>query len=91
MESLKKFAGITLVAGLLGLVLVTFIAPSIGRLLITAPVAFGTNCEPAADWAISMLIRSQVIGFLGGVIVGCSLYYYLKRRKRQAEATPETV
>lgn len=91
METLKKFAGITLVAGLLGLVLVTFVAPSIGRLLISAPVSFGTNCEPAADWAVSMLIRSQVIGFIGGVVFGTALYVYLKRRGREPELTPESI
>lgn len=93
METFKKFAGITLVAGLLGLLLVTFVAPSIGRILISAPVSFGTNCEPAANWAVSMLIRSQIIGFFGGMILGCSAYYYLKLRQNKADAltSPESL
>jgi uncharacterized BrkB/YihY/UPF0761 family membrane protein len=86
METFKKFASIILAAGLLGLLLVTFVAPSIGRLLISAPVSFGTNCEPAADWAVSMLIRSQIIGFFGGVILGCSVYFYLRLRHTRANA-----
>ncbi len=91
METFKKFSGITLVSGLLGLLLVTFVAPSIGRLLISAPVSFGTNCEPAADWAVSMLIRSQIIGFFGGIILGCSVYFYLRLRQNKANASLESI
>ena len=44
MATFKKFLTLALIGGLFGIVLVTFVAPSISRLMISAPVSFGTNC-----------------------------------------------
>jgi hypothetical protein len=89
METMKKFLTLALLGGLLGIVVVTFVAPSISRMLISAPVSFGVNCEPAADWSVGMLIRSQIIGFLVGGLGGAFLTISsaLKARKNKASAS----
>ncbi len=89
MESLKKFMTLALIGGLLGIVLVTFIAPSISRMLISAPVSFGVNCEPAADWSVGMLIRSQIIGFSVGALAGAFFVVSSLLKARKAKPLAE--
>ncbi len=86
METLKKFLTLALIGGLLGIVVVTFVAPSISRMLISAPVSFGVNCEPAADWSVGMLIRSQIIGFAVGGLGGAFLYLSRKFKAKSARS-----
>ncbi len=85
MSSVTKFMQMVLSCGLLGAVLVTFIAPSVSRLMISAPVSFGMNCEPAADWSMQALIKSQTIGLVLGMLVGIGGAVYFKTRQRRTE------
>ncbi len=89
METLKKFLSLALIGGLFGITIVTFVAPSISRMLISAPVSFGVNCEPAADWSMSMLIRSQIIGFVLGGVAGAFLYVSSKLKAKKSATALE--
>ena len=93
MSSVTKFLQMTLSWGLLGALLMTLIAPSVSRLLISAPISFGTNCEPAANWSMQALIKSQTIGLILGVRVGGGLTVYLKAKhsKDATRAVPKGV
>lgn len=57
--------------GIVGAVISTWVAPRVITMLVTPPVSFSTNCEPAATWATDKLITSQLAGLLLGVIVAC--------------------
>ncbi len=81
MIAIKRILSIAMIYGFIGAVVVTVIAPSISRLLITAPVAFGVNCEPAANWAMNALIRSQMIGFIGGILTAAIWVVYSKTKE----------
>lgn len=84
MHAIKRTLAIAIVYGFFGSVLITIIAPSISRLLLTAPVAFGVNCEPAADWAMAAVIRSQIIGFVCGILVAAIWMIYSKAKRSKA-------
>lgn len=57
--------------GIVGAVISTWVAPRVITMLVTPPVSFSTNCEPAATWATDKLITSQIAGLLLGVVVAC--------------------
>jgi len=91
MKSVLKYLQTILAWAFVGAVLMTIIAPSISRLLISAPVSFGVNCEPAANWSMMALIRSQIVGLVLGGLTGvfASVYFRLQQKKKsQGEATP---
>ena len=69
MPSVTKFLQMILSWGLLGAVIATMIAPSVSRVLISPPISFGVNCEPAADWSMQALIKSQVTGLVLGMVL----------------------
>ena len=88
MKSVTGYLQTILAWGFVGALIMTMVAPSISRLLISAPVSFGVNCEPAANWSMMALIRSQVIGLVLGAVLGIfsSVYFRLKQKKK-AELT----
>ena len=57
--------------GITGAVVSTWIAPRVISMLVTPPVSFSTNCEPAATWATDKLITAQVAGLALGMIIAC--------------------
>lgn len=70
--------------GILGAFLTTWIAPKVIAILFTAPVSFGTNCEPAANWATEKLIASQLVGLVGGMLA-TGIYLAVKRIKSKSD------
>ena len=56
MKNFHKNLNIAFVGGLLGAVLMTYIGPSLIGMLLTPPVSFGINCEPATIYAMKKLI-----------------------------------
>jgi len=91
MVRVTKFLQMILSWALFGAIIMTLIAPTVSRLLISAPVSFGTNCEPAANWSMQTLIKSQSIGLILGIVFGLALTAYLrsKENKKIKSATPE--
>ncbi len=69
MKNFHKNLNIAFIGGLLGAVLMTYIGPSLIGMLLTPPVSFGINCEPATVYAMKKLILCQVIGLAIGVVI----------------------
>jgi len=91
MVRVTKFLQMILSWALFGAIIMTLIAPTVSRLLISAPVSFGTNCEPAANWSMQTLIKFQSIGLILGIVFGLALTAYLrsKENKKIKSATSE--
>ena len=68
---MHKFLSVCFGVGIIGAVVATWIAPRVISMLVTPPVSFSTNCEPAATWATDKLITSQVAGLIIGMIIAC--------------------
>lgn len=66
---MHRFLSICFGFGIAGAVVSTWIAPRVISMLVTPPVSFSTNCEPAATWATDKLITAQVAGLIIGMIV----------------------
>lgn len=62
----------------------TWLAPIVIKLLFTPPVSFGTNCEPAADWSMSKLIWTQMIGLVVGALTS-SIFIATRKSKTPTE------
>lgn len=68
---MHKFLSVCFGFGITGAVVSTWVAPRVISMLVTPPVSFSTNCEPAASWATDMLITAQVAGLAIGMIIAC--------------------
>ena len=68
---MHKFLSVCFGFGIVGAVISTWVAPRVITMLVTPPVSFSTNCEPAATWATDKLITAQVAGLLIGVLLAC--------------------
>jgi uncharacterized BrkB/YihY/UPF0761 family membrane protein len=66
-----KFLSMFFGFGIFGAVVSTWVAPRVISMLVTPPVSFSTNCEPAASWATSKLITAQISGLAIGMIIAC--------------------
>ena len=88
MQTVTKYLQTILSWAFVGAVVMTLIAPSISRLLISAPVSFGVNCEPAANWSMMALIRSQMIGLALGAVTGVFASVYFRKGKKAGQ-TPD--
>ncbi len=75
-----------LICGIIGSILLAWMSPAVISVLFTPPVSFGTNCEPAADWAMQKMIRSQIFGLICGAIVGASITWWLKKKRSLKQA-----
>ncbi len=82
MQKVTNYLQTILSWAFVGAVLMTLIAPTVSRLLISAPVSFGVNCEPAANWSMSALIRSQVIGLVLGGLSGVFASIYFRSKSK---------
>ena len=69
MQTFHKNLNIAFLGGLIGLVFLTWIGPKMIGLVLTPPVSFGVNCEPAATYSMQKLIICQVIGLILGVVI----------------------
>lgn len=65
---MHRFFSISFGFGIAGAVISTWIAPRVISMLVTPPVSFSTNCEPAATWATDKLITAQVAGLVIGML-----------------------
>jgi len=69
MKNFHKNLNFAFAGGLFGLALMTWIAPKSIGLVLTPPVSFGVNCEPAASYSMQKLILFQAIGLILGILL----------------------
>lgn len=77
MKNFHKNLNIALIGGIIGLAILTWMGPKIIGLVLTPPVSFGVNCEPAAAYSMQKLILCQVIGLVLGVLITFFIRYKL--------------
>jgi len=65
---MQKFLSVCFGFGIIGAVISTWVAPRVISMLVTPPVSFSTNCEPAASWATDKLIAAQLAGLVAGML-----------------------
>ncbi|MBC7712784.1 MAG: hypothetical protein H7177_05570 [Rhizobacter sp.] len=86
MKNFHKNLNIAFIGGLLGAVAMTMLGPKIIALLVTPPVSFGVNCEPATVYSMQKLIVGQIIGLVLGVILTFFIRYKLFGGKKNTDA-----
>lgn len=69
MNNFHKNLNFAFAGGLFGLALMTWIAPKSIGLVLTPPVSFGVNCEPAASYSMQKLILFQAVGLILGILL----------------------
>ena len=88
---MARFLSLVLACALACAVIATYLAPRVISALFTPPVSFGTNCEPAADWAMQKMVSSQAGGLLVGALLGAVMIVLVHsrgRRKTNPNDTP---
>jgi hypothetical protein len=79
---LSKVVNVILICAIMGAAFLTWFSPAVISALFTPPVSFGTNCEPAADWAMQKMVRSQLVGLVLGGLVGLVAMLWMKSKKK---------
>ena len=83
MKNFHKNMNIAFIGGLVGLAALTLLGPKIISLVLTPPVSFGVNCEPAAAYSMQKLIICQIVGLVLGVLLTFFIRYKLFGGKTQ--------
>ncbi len=83
---MHRFLSICFGFGITGAVISTWIAPRVISMLVTPPVSFSTNCEPAATWATDKLITAQLAGLAIGMLIA---FVWIVSRKFSKSAKGE--
>lgn len=83
MKNFHKNLNIAFIGGLLGAVAMTLLGPKLIGILVTPPVSFGVNCEPATVYSMQKLILGQIIGLVLGVLLTFFIRYKLFGGKTQ--------
>lgn len=81
MKSFQVNLNIALIGGLIGLALMTFLGPKVIGLVLTPPVSFGVNCEPAATYSMQKLVFCQIFGLIIGILVALLVKYKMSSGK----------
>lgn len=69
MKNFHKNLNIAFVGGIMGLAIMTWLGPKMIGVLLTPPVSFGVNCEPATAYSMQKLIIAQLVGLFLGVVI----------------------
>lgn len=88
MKNFHKNLNIAFIGGLIGLAVMTWLGPKMIGVLLTPPVSFGVNCEPATIYSMQKLIVAQLIGLVLGVILTFFIRYKLFGGKDKVNGTP---
>jgi hypothetical protein len=86
MNKISRNLNIILGSSLFFAACLTWLGPKIIELILTPPVSFGVNCEPAAAYSMHKLVLVQFSGFIIGAVV--SLIYVLSRKPSKAPKGP---
>jgi hypothetical protein len=87
MKNFNKNLNIAFIGGLVGAVIMTILGPKIIGVILTPPVSFGVNCEPATIYSMQKLIIAQIVGLVLGVLITFFLRYKLFGGKNKSDAT----
>lgn len=80
--TVKKYWNSMVIGGLLGSLLVSWLAPKVIAWYFDPPVNIGVNCRDATEWSMRNLQKAQVTGLLMGALLALSIVYL---RQRSAE------
>ena len=69
----KRVFQLALLIGLIGAVLVSWVAPKAIAWYFDPPVNIGVNCRQAVEWSMSRLQTAQLAGFLVGLLAGLAI------------------
>lgn len=83
MKNFHKNMNIAFIGGFAGLAIMTWMGPKMIGLVLTPPVSFGVNCEPATNYSMQKLIIAQIVGLVLGVILTFFIRYKLFGAKPQ--------
>lgn len=86
MKGFSKNLNLILVGGLIGAIVMTWIGPKIIGLVLTPPVSFGVNCEPAASYSMQKLIIAQITGLVFGILLALVAKYKFSKNKDEQKA-----
>ncbi len=86
MKNFHKNLNIAFVGGLVGLAVMTWLGPKMIGVLLTPPVSFGVNCEPATQYSMQKLILAQIVGLVLGVLLTLFIRYKIFGGKAQTNA-----
>lgn len=87
MKNFHKHLNIALIGGLIGIAFMTWIGPKMIGLILTPPVSFGVNCEPAATYSMQKLIIAQLVGLVLGTLLTLFVRYKLFGAKPNSNET----
>jgi hypothetical protein len=82
MQSTKNLLLVAFILASLFALAASFVVPAFINALFTPPVSFGTNCEPAADWAMMKLRSALFVSFGLGAILGIVAYFFATKKKK---------
>ena len=85
MNKISKNLNIVLACSLLVAACLTWLGPKIIELILTPPVSFGVNCEPAAAYSMHKLILVQFSGLVIGALLS-SVYVLSRKSKSSADS-----
>ena len=88
MKNFHKNLNIAFVGGIVGIALMTWLGPKMIGLILTPPVSFGVNCEPAAAYSMQKLIIAQIVGLVIGSLLTLFIRYKLFGGKAQNPYAP---
>lgn len=79
----SKFLLLSLASAFLGTLLISLFATRLITWYAEPAVDMGFNCASTAHWAMQSLLKWQIGGAIGGMLVGLLLVLWLSRRDRQ--------
>jgi tetrahydromethanopterin S-methyltransferase subunit C len=82
MKNFHRTLNIALIGGVVGIGIMTWLGPKMIGLVLTPPVSFGVNCEPAAAYSMQKLIIAQIVGLVVGALLTLLIRYKLFGGKR---------
>lgn len=80
MQGFSKNLNLILIGALVGAIAMTWVGPKFIGLILTPPVSFGVNCEPAASYSMQKLIVAQIIGLISGALLTLIVKYKFSKK-----------
>lgn len=76
----NKILWALLIGAVVGEVLMLWLAPKYIVWYFDPPVEMGFSCREPIDWALSRLQVAQIVGIVGGGLVGIVTLFFVRRR-----------
>jgi hypothetical protein len=72
------------VVALVGALAASYLGPKAIAWYFDPPVDIGVNCRKAVEWSMARLQIVQMVGFLGGFILGVIGMFWMTRKPKSA-------